>query len=614
VERGECHVSEAFAWLMPAALHAVDRLVAARASQAVESATTAILLKKPALNFWRGSEMGEYRLSLGTNIPRWRELNDQLYWQSVRDRRSYLAKKGERMVDDWQVSFLNHFWKFSSEDFDRCLRWVTTEPELDDRLVALSRSLQLFVQADRPEGWRERLQKVVAGEAELEARLEAALNPRPSPAIEKMEAENRVWEDEHQARERQEEEDHADWVRRIKADPGRVRYPEGLKPGEFSNDQFNLLMSLRSDGGIVTSREGPANWKSLIAEFGEEVARAFRDAAIAHWRAYRPGLRSEGAAANSTPYSLSFGMVGLAIEAEEVSDFPANLTSAEAQHAFRYFPWELNGFPSWLEPLFLTFPELGLVAVKTELVWELENSVADQPMHYVLHDILYHAPWLHAHIASVLLDWFTHHVTSNPDSVRYSTNILASGGTAPEALAALARAKAQADEADPQRPRWFALWVDSDPGPAIPALAATLQSLDKAAASPFASLFIASLLGDRHGAGSRVGAFRTAAHLKALYVLMHQYIRVSEDIDRNGKGVYSPTLRDNAQEARNSLFNILADIPGPEAYAAIKALEDDHPESSYRRWMGMRARERAITDADEPLWTPHQVHRFATDI
>ena len=614
VERGECHVSEAFAWLMPPALHAVDRLVAARAPQALESAAMAILLKNPTLRFWRGSEMGEYRSSLSTNIPRWQELNDQLYWQSVRDRRVHLAKKGERLVDDWQASFLDHFWKFNGEDFDRCLVWVRTEPELDDRLVALSRCLQLFVQADRPEAWRERLREVVAGEPELEARLEAALNPRPSPAIEEMEAEHRDWEREHEARERQEEKERADWVRRMKADPGRVRHPEGLKPGEFSNDQFHLLMSLRSDGGIVTSREEMADWKFLVADFGEDVAQAFRDAAIAHWRAYRPGLRSEGAAANSTPYSLLFGMVGLAIEAKDVLDFPANLTSDEAQHAFRYFTWELNGFPGWLESLFRAFPEQGLAAVKTELVWELENSVADEPMHYVLHDILYHAPWLHADVAPVLLDWLMHHATPNPDSVRYSTNILASGGTAPEALAALARAKAQAGGDDPQRPRWFALWVDSDPGQAIPTLAAEMEALSPEAASAFASLFIVSLLGDRHGAGSSVGAFRTAAHLKALYVLMHRYIRVGEDINRIGKGVYSPTLRDNAQEARNSLFNILADIPGAEAYAAIKALEEDHPESSYRRWMGLRARERAIADADEPLWTPDQVHRFAADI
>ena len=43
---------------------------------------------------------------------------------------------------------------------------------------------------------------------------------------------------------------------------------------------------------------------------------------------------------------------------------------------------------------------------------------------------------------------------------------------------------------------------------------------------------------------------RNAQDLRALYVLMHRFIRVAEDIERAGKGVYSPTLRDNAQEAR----------------------------------------------------------------
>ena len=51
---------------------------------------------------------------------------------------------------------------------------------------------------------------------------------------------------------------------------------------------------------------------------------------------------------------------------------------------------------------------------------------------------------------------------------------------------------------------------------------------------------------------------------------------------------------------------------GAEAYAAIKALEEEHPEPDYRRWMAVRARERATRDADEPLWTVEQVRDFST--
>ncbi|NVE23741.1 hypothetical protein HUU90_14930 [Burkholderia glumae] len=124
-------------------------------------------------------------------------------------------------------------------------------------------------------------------------------------------------------------------------------------------------------------------------------------------------------------------------------------------------------------------------------------------------------------------------------------------------------------------------------------------------------MFIVALLGDRHGAGTRVGAYRNASDLKRLYVLMHRYVRTQDDIDRAGKGAYSPTLRDNAQDGRNTLFNMLVEVPGSEAYAAIKALEEDHPEPNYRRWMAVRAYERATRDADEPLWTVEQVRDFS---
>ena len=59
------------------------------------------------------------------------------------------------------------------------------------------------------------------------------------------------------------------------------------------------------------------------------------------------------------------------------------------------------------------------------------------------------------------------------------------------------------------------------------------------------------------------------------------------------------------------MFNMLVEVPGSEAYAAIKALEEEHPESAYRRWMAVRARERATRDADEPLWTVEQVREVS---
>ena len=609
VERGECPISKEFEWLMSAALHVVDRLVAARSAQALKPNAVAILRNMPALRFWRSTDIEEYKTSLHQNVPRWPELNDLLYWNSIAACRVRMAAKNELLLDDWQMAYVGHFWKFSPADFERCLGWVKNKNG-DDQSIALFRCLQLYVEADRPSAWLAQLSAAVVGNEALISNLEARLDSKPSSAMEKMEAEHRRWKRKSDARDRKEKMDRADWVRALKADPDRVLNPSGLKPGEFSSDQHYLLLSAMN-GGALTSREDGANWCALIPEFGEFVARAFRDAAIAHWRRYRPTLWSEdGGNTGSTPYSLLFAMTGLAIEAGEERTFPQQLSKEEARLAFRYITWELNGFSSWFEPLYRAFPDIGRDAVTTELSWELEHTVAE-PLHYILDDILYHAPWLHSDVAPLILDWLRTHDMPNVIALNYCLNILTGGSISAEYLATLAAEKSKGTTLVEQRPRWFALWVDTDPGAAIPALMAVLEGLSPSDASAFAQQLIVGLLGDRHGTGTRVGAYRNARDLKMLYILMHRYIRVAEDIDRIGRGVYSPTLRDDAQDARSTLFNMLYEVPGAEAYAAMKALEEEHPEVDYRRRMAVKARQRATQDADEPLWSIEQVRDFA---
>lgn len=606
LERGNCRVSEQNAWLMSPALKAVERLVGSRAKAALEPDSIAILLKQPALRFWRDDLVTEYKTKLGEEVPRWRELNDQLYWTSVAEHRSTAVRKGERLTEDWPLQIYGSFWAFGREDFHRCVPWITERSELDDKLVALSLCIRLFITYERPPEWRDALEAACQEFPELQAKLEVGLNPLASPEREKAEKQHRRWENDYKRRERKQERGRAAWVERLKADPDRVRHPRGLKPGDFSGDQYHLLISV-PDETATTSRGPYANWRNLIPEFGEGVASAFRDAAVAHWREFRPDLPSEGANMDTTPYSLILGLAGLEIEAAETDSFPDKLAEEEARHALRYLFWDINGFPSWFEAFYRSHRALVVEVVIKELEWQLSQP-GDAPPGSLLHDILYHAPWLHEGVAPFLLHWLTEHDLRDAEGLRYSLKILHGGKLTSDALAQLAERKlAQSRE---HRPQWFAVWVDTDPNAAIPRLEEELATLDEAKASAHAERFVAALLGDRHQSSTNFGAYRSPVHLKELYVLMHRYIRSAEDIERAGKGVYSPTLRDDAQEARNFLFQLLADLPGSESYSAIKALEQEHPEPSYRRWMAVRARERAIVDADEPLWTTEQFTNF----
>ncbi len=89
---------------------------------------------------------------------------------------------------------------------------------------------------------------------------------------------------------------------------------------------------------------------------------------------------------------------------------------------------------------------------------------------------------------------------------------------------------------------------------------------------------------------------------------------MGEDIDRAGKGVYSPNLQDNAQDARNRLFKLLSDIPGKEAYIALAELNEDQPNPGHRPWMAKRARHRAQADGDVELWAAEQAREFSSNL
>lgn len=604
-----CQVSKDFTWLLGPAIHAVERLVSTRSMTALSTQALSVMLKVPMSLRWPDGSFDEYKNNLHEEVPAWDDLNDALFWLSVEEARIRLEmERNERLTNVGSVEYVQHYWSFGSARFHDVLRFIATRDLQDDKLVALSLAHRLFMQADQPDDWLIELKGVVQDNLDLKECLNAFLNPVKPQVIQDMDDE-RVRRREEQEKEKEvRTQKRSEWIKGLKAAPDIVRYPPGSNLGDFSESQFCLLREIEGEG-LQTSRGGGANWEGLIPEFGEDVARAYRDAALVHWRHFMPGLRSDGSYTPSIPYSLIFAMAGLDIEAREVDNFPENLTKAEVQHALRYFVWELNGFPNWLEQLHRAYPKLAQEAILTELYWELARPETDQPVHYVLHDLVYHAPWLHGYLAPSIIAWMEENDTLNISVLQYCIRILLSGGVGNEALSRLAQSKITAGEAKLQMAFWYALWVDVDAEDAILAVDNWLSSLPEEAASHEAQLFITGLMGTRlpSNTGMGRGDFRSAKHLKTLYVLMHRYIRGEDDINRAGGGVYSPGLRDNAQDGRDTLLNQLSEIPGKETYFALAELAKDHPDAKYHPWMRNLAYRRAEKDADLGLWSTQEV-------
>lgn len=614
IEPGSCDISEKFGWLLGPAMHAVERLVVARNELAFCDHVMALLRSAPTGHHWRVRDFDDRNDNLSELVPCWPELNDALFWYSVDATRTERGKKDLELKDDWPLQWPDHYWAFDRDSFGRALDWVRTRELEDDHLVALSLASRIYSQAEEPREWLDLLHSRVRGDSRLTAKLDSFVGPVAREEASKFRRERAEHQREANRKRQETERQRSDWIAHLKADPDAVRNPPGLPSGECSWDQLWLLRETEGDG-LRTGRSGGSEWRTLIDEFGGDVASAYRDAAMAHWRHLRPELRSEEGDTRTIPCALVFGMAGLQIEADEVEEFPRHLSATEVCLALRYIVFELNGFPRWLESMYRVWPRSVLDFVLTELFWELENTEPTRPMHYILHDLAIYAPWLHDALAGPLLDWIRCHDLPGYDALDYSLRILRGGELDPSELVTVAKAKA-ADQSSDQRAAWYAVWVDAAPETGVDAVTAWLDGLDSKEGSHSAQLFITALMGNRR---ERVGAasferFWTPRYLKCLYLLMHRHIRVTEDIDRTGGGVYSPGLRDDAQEARERLFNVLLEIPGKEAYIALSELIGEHPDPRARPWMEKRARLRAEQDGDLGAWTAEQVAEFGENL
>lgn len=610
----ESHIREVSVrngWLAQAAAMAVARAAEVKSPVALEGPSLSILRSLPLIQEFGDSANVEIKTKLPELVKQWPALNQALFWADVEAARRGGAgrKPGEAVTGHWQVGIFGHYWSFSASDLDAVCEDIVSRHLSDDKAVATTLAFTLYVQSGRPPKLRSRLKRIAGWDPVAASALQSLLHPSPGQL--------QKWR-------RQE----AGWKRRAaaaaaKAAAARAKSKEYLlehmaelrdpcTPGIISSAQHYLHQSMR-DESDRSNRWTEGRWRTLIPEFGEAIAQAFRDGAVGYWRTHRPQLQSEGAAPNSTPFSVIFGLTGLAIESDDQQDWSLGLTAQEADTATRYALHELNGFPPWLPGVYRQFPDPVIDLVVQEIAFELKVHDEKAESHYVLYDASWSGEWMWDHLGPVMLKVLRKTVKSLGD-LQYLLTIVQGASIEGATLAKLAAQKAASRNPD-LAPTWFAVWVGVDPVEAIPAITArlaTIRNPDEQTA--FAMRFVTQLMGGRRGGRGVRQAYRSIDHMKALYLLTNEFVRERDDINRAGKGVYSPGLRDDAQDARGALFSFIRETPGKAAYLALAEISRAHPEEKTRPWMAFHAKEKAALDADAAPWTPSQVRGFNDDL
>ena len=368
---------------------------------------------------------------------------------------------------------------------------------------------------------------------------------------------------------------------------------------------------MREKGGSL-NRWTEGDWRVLISQQGEDIARAFRDGAVAHWSRYKPKLRSEGAPPNQTPFAVIFGLTGLSIEAKETTNWPDLLNDEEIDIACRYASHELNGFPTWFPRLFEKHPKCVGEFLLNEIRYELSIEKPRFDTHYVLSDVGSFGDCAWNEIAPAVVDMLRTREPGNLSNLRNLLTIVQGSSLTDEEIGTLSTKKCKSLRRHKHLALWYAVWTGVDPDAAIPAFAVRISKIAKPEdRTAFAMNYVTHLWDERRYETVRVrDELRTPRHLKLLYLLVHEHVRGDDDIKRAGTGAYSPSLRDHAQRARDNLFNYLNQIPGKEAFLALEEISEVHPEESFRPWVVLHAKTKAEQDADIAPWLPSQVREF----
>ena len=376
-----CPVSTRFAWLLQPAMTLTEEIVQQNTEGPFYEALLDIVAASTSaeyLHMYTGDTQKKALSLLDKN----RALKNALFWRLVEQRR---ITSQEELNDFWNLRLRVNLNWFDLADAQYFLDSIRSRARQEDRLLSLSVLVNMCRSNGAPQDLLEKIRGAAEGDSALRAALDEYLTPKELPPYYlEAERERERFMQENKERERARQDDRAKWVNELKGNPALVGNLEQAEAGTVLNSSVWLMDELRKKAGSNSSWS-ISDWSPLIPEFGADVAAAFRNYCMAIWRRYTPRLRSDGnVQENNTPWIVVLGLSGLAMEAGMSPAWTEKLTPEEASLATRYAIWELNGFPTWLEPLWRKYPESVKSVLLHEISWELSRSGSEGKAGYIL--------------------------------------------------------------------------------------------------------------------------------------------------------------------------------------------------------------------------------------
>lgn len=488
---------------------------------------------------------------------------------------------------------------------------LTDESHPERRAVALHALMEIWYRQGRDASKLDAIREALRRGTELGQILEDYMEPpKRSKVIERLERSRK----DRKISEAQRLEDWKQWRVALLADPDDAFSEE--KQAATVNRLFSWLKKKQQprnpfntwDKNALTDAFGPD-----IADRAERVIRKL-------WRATPPIVWSKHPAEgkNIILREWILGLSGVSAEAS-IPGWTDSLSPAEARTAAAYATFELQSFAPFITDLLESHPHEVHEVIGDEVSAELKVggdydylpillrlTAAEDKLKQLL------TPRLLAELKS-WPDTFTDE--TGPRWVQHLDQVLqildeTTCGADREEIAQICSTRYEAEPVGAVAIAWLKGLFRFDAAQGTQMLVGEFvdsndPDMRKRAIQTFADLF-----GDRLGNRNPViwkihDPDHRAQLLEQLVRIAYTFVRSKEDQVHDG--AYSPNTRDHAERARGSLFSILLDTPGREAYRVVMALAEEGDFADMADRMRLRARQRAAADAEFAALTPMQI-------
>lgn len=509
--------------------------------------------------------------------------------------------------DPWQRLIPVIFYGALDVDFHRDFEWVSaavaqTSRPIDERQLALE--VLLHSMSRRPADGRgtdyvESLKPSTAGDPVLLDRLEQALKPITRSKME-------VDHDERRLRAKRDAEVRAEQDQRYWEDFWKliIDNPEQILERNRIENLWNIMS--RAPG-----EDHAAGWNRRYLEmhFGKAVTDRIRESIRMLWRQECPTLPMDRPL-NEIRWHLDSWRIGLTALWAEAED-PAWITKigeGDARIAAHYICVENIGCPDWFQHLAASFPAAVQNVLAPQLRWELSDTIDPRGHSWVLQSLRSFPVSVTRLFRADLERWMVTFTQPQDDTERYHsewerakvvlTTLIALKDEVELDLLQATQDNLRAASTHGFVQLWLSALFALDPGVGIAELTRILASEEPTAQGVGVVLF-ANLFGGRWNSfpfDLDLEQLTVDQHVRLLK-LAYCHIRPADDVRR--EGTFTPDVRDDAQQARNTLLSAFLKFGGSEAWKAKMELAADPLLAHFQDRLRALALERASEEMDK---------------